>query len=116
MCTSNCNSGKKIAELILFFVMLFSGAMLVEVTIIYMYELFPVQVTALGMAASQNAKCFSNIIMPSVLLLLSAIDFPTMAMLCLMVIVFGGAVCPLPETLGAEPPEFIEEIDKFERL
>ena len=85
-----------------------------SIGIIYLYELFPVQVTALALSVAQTAMCLANIIMPYVLLLLTNANFPTMTIFCVLAIVFMLVICPMPETLGAEPVELIEENNPFE--
>ena len=93
--------------------MIFSGGILYQLLIIYTYELFPAQVTALGMGLGQVAVCSVNIVMPSVFLLMNAVNFPKMALFCLVTLVFVVALVPLPKTLGAEPADIIEEISPF---
>ena len=108
ICTSNCWNIGLVVELMLFFALVFSGAVLISVHFIYIYELFPVQLTALGMGICQNATCLVNILMPSILLLFNSINFPVMVFFCLSAILLMGAVFPLPETLGTEPPKLAE--------
>jgi hypothetical protein len=66
------------------------------------------------MSIGQVGMCSVNIAMPSVLLLMNAVNFPTMVVFCLITVMFVGVLVPLPETLGAEPAEIIEEISPFD--
>ena len=86
----------------LFLLLVFAGGLLMAVMIVYIYEMFPVQVTALGLGIGHLSLCLANIIMPSVLLLVTNINFPIMATFCMLAIVFMFAVFPLPETLEKE--------------
>jgi hypothetical protein len=103
-----------LAELILFFCLLFSGSIMMSMMFIYIYELFPMQTTAMALGAAQISLCTANIILPSIILILNAVNFPTMAIFCLIAIVIMCALCPMPETLGAEPVELAEDVDPFE--
>jgi hypothetical protein len=100
ICTFNCWNIALVTEFVLFLLLIFSGGLLMGVLLIYVSEMFPVQVAALGLGIGHLALCLANIIMPSILIMLTNINFPIMVIFCLLVIVFVLALLPLPETLG----------------
>lgn len=96
ICTSNCWNLFLIFELVLFFVLLFSAGLVIQLLVIYLYELFPVQVAALGMGMTQFSMCVANIIIPSLVVLLNSMNVSVMGAFCVIAVLFLCSIAPLP--------------------
>jgi hypothetical protein len=110
ICTGNhCWGAAQIAALVMMFVMKFSGAIQFIVISVYICEMYPTQIAAIGLGISCMILCTPGIFIPSLVNFLNSVGFPVMAIFCLMAIVFMIILSTMRETCGEHPPAVIKE-------
>ena len=110
MCTENCWNLKQIVELIVFFVMRFAISLQYQVLFLYVAELYPAQVSALGLGFGCLMVAVPNVFLPEMINLLNRVGFKLMIVFCIVAAIAIAASFPLKETDGKHPDEKIEEL------
>lgn len=107
VCTHNCWSLKQITELVVFFIMRFAISLQYQVIYLYVAELYPAQVAALGLGFGCLIVALPNIFLPELINLLNKVGFKLMIVFCIVAAIAIGASVPLKETDGKHPDEKI---------
>jgi MFS family permease len=103
----NCWNAAMIAQLAMFFVLRFFVAMQYSVAVVYVTELYPMQVASLGLSFGLAVSCIPNIFLSVLINYLDSINFPVMIIFCLSAICFMLVLPFTRETYGEHPQEMI---------
>ena len=96
VCTgSNCWNANQIVSLGVMFILKLVGAIQFIVISVYINELYPTQIAAIGLGINCFVLCLPGIFIPSLVSLLNSLNIPVMSVFILMAVVFMGIIAPM---------------------
>lgn len=111
ICTHNCSVIQSVVQIGLLIVIFYCASIILQILVVYTFELYPIQIAAIGIGFGQFSMGISNIIIPTLIVLFNSLNLSIMIVFCFMAGVFLLALFPLPETLGVEHQHFIKELE-----
>ena len=92
---TNCWSTSQIASLGVMFVLKLVGAIQFNIISVYINEIYPTQIAAIGLGINFFVLCLPGIFIPSLLSLLNSLSIPVMTVFILMAAAFMAMIAPM---------------------